>query len=430
MKLLAPDVDGDGDYDLVLVEAGNGESINDGKVLLFLNTDMGQFANPTIVASGGGPHDAVAGDFDQDGETDLAIANYLADTVSVLFGPGFTARRDEIPVGSRPVAIAAGDIGGNGTLDLLVANYVSDSVLLLPNDGTGDFAEPPIVVGSDRGPSDVETGDFDGDGRLDIAVAYFGKTNAVGSFVANDLVEVWYGSTSAIAQISRIPLGPRSGAQHLHVADVDADGDPDLVVSASERDAATILISNSNRTWSSSSEVAVGAGPTWASTSLVDADGNPDLISAGLGGSYSISLYERGSYRVTVAAGDQLTDLNFGLILGDVVQPPQSGGVSFARMDVDRSGTLELRDALMIINFLVTGDGHARPDYDVDGNGTVAALDVLIIINHLVLHANSVPSPLHVTSQGTVDADDDAPGESSAGADMPVDLIFATQPII
>src|SRR5881296_3123582 len=82
------------------------------------------------------------------------------------------------PVGSSPASVAVGDFNGDGRLDLAVANFNSNSVSILLGLGAGSFGgATAFSVGSS--PLSVAVGDFNGDGRLDLAV-----TNFVGNTVS------------------------------------------------------------------------------------------------------------------------------------------------------------------------------------------------------------------------------------------------------
>jgi FG-GAP-like repeat/Putative Ig domain len=76
-----------------------------------------------------------------------------------------------VPVGNNPDAIAVGDFNGDGNLDLAVANYASDTVSILLGNGDGTFAFQTTVATTRVGPTSVAVGDFNGDGRPDLAVS-------------------------------------------------------------------------------------------------------------------------------------------------------------------------------------------------------------------------------------------------------------------
>jgi hypothetical protein len=116
------------------------------------------------------------GDFNGDGNQDLAVANEYSNSVSVLLGNGsggFTAATGSpYSTGSYPVSLAVGDFNGDGIQDLAVANEYSNSISVLLGNGSGGFTAAtgsPFSVGSD--PLSVAVGDFNGDGIQDLAVA-------------------------------------------------------------------------------------------------------------------------------------------------------------------------------------------------------------------------------------------------------------------
>jgi WD40 repeat protein len=112
------------------------------------------------------------GDFDGDGNVDLAVANSGSNNVSVLLGNGdgtFQVGTD-YAVGSDPVSIAAGQFDGDGFLDLSVANRGSTTLTNLMSLGNGTFlVDETTSVTSD--PVSIATGDFNHDGLTDQAIA-------------------------------------------------------------------------------------------------------------------------------------------------------------------------------------------------------------------------------------------------------------------
>src|SRR5918993_1097757 len=83
------------------------------------------FGPAANVATGDGPASVAVGDFNGDGNPDLAVANQLANTVSVLLGAAggvFTRQTPNLIVGSGPTSVAVGDFNGDHDPDLAVAN--------------------------------------------------------------------------------------------------------------------------------------------------------------------------------------------------------------------------------------------------------------------------------------------------------------------
>jgi len=159
----AGDFNGDGILDLVI----------DGKTVLLGNGD-GTFIQKALPGAQG--TFVTAGDFNGDGKLDLAACNFDENTVTILLGYGdgtfSTAPASPIAVGSKPWATVAGDFNNDGKPDLAVTNMGEDTVTLLLGNGDGTFTPAsgsPYAVG--REPWAMAAADFNGDGKLDLAVA-------------------------------------------------------------------------------------------------------------------------------------------------------------------------------------------------------------------------------------------------------------------
>src|SRR5207302_291573 len=104
----------------------------------------------------------------------VAAASFFSSTVSapaLAQTVPFNARLD-FAVGAHPPAVAVGDFNGDGKRDLAVANLDSNTVSVLLGNGDGTFrAAPTVVVG--QSPFSMAVGDFNGDGKPDLAVANF-----------------------------------------------------------------------------------------------------------------------------------------------------------------------------------------------------------------------------------------------------------------
>src|SRR5204862_2516653 len=78
--------------------------------------------------------------------------------------------KTDVGTGSVPESVAVGDFNGDGKLDLAVANNISNTLSILPGTGTGSFGAK-TDFGTGSFPFSVAVGDFNADGKLDLAVA-------------------------------------------------------------------------------------------------------------------------------------------------------------------------------------------------------------------------------------------------------------------
>ncbi|HET6178641.1 MAG TPA: FG-GAP-like repeat-containing protein [Candidatus Sulfotelmatobacter sp.] len=156
----AADFNGDGTVDLAVSNPPNG--------MIFLGNGDGTFAPP--INSIGPIVSLVATDFNNDGRVDLAGIDPSDSGVKILLGNGdgtFQPYR-EYSAGGSPFGLAVGDFDGDGNNDLAVANQ-QDAVVLMGN-GDGTLRTPrPYTVGGD--PVRLAVADFDADGKPDLAVA-------------------------------------------------------------------------------------------------------------------------------------------------------------------------------------------------------------------------------------------------------------------
>src|ERR1019366_4226030 len=106
-----------------------------------LAAHAGQFLEAPKYPTGANPQAVAVGDFNGDGNLDLAIANSTGNTVSVLLGKGdgtFSPKVD-YATGSAPQGVVVGDFNGDGHLDMAVTNSASNTVSVFLGNGDGSF---------------------------------------------------------------------------------------------------------------------------------------------------------------------------------------------------------------------------------------------------------------------------------------------------
>jgi len=178
------DFNGDGILD-VAVASGGTEALGGSGVEISLGNGDGTFTSApgSPISVGQNVSAIVTGDFNGDGKLDLALTDAGSNTVIILLGngDGTFGAPTTIPVGDDPVAIVAGDFNNDGNLDLATANNGDGTVTLLLGNGDGTFTQAsgsPYAAG--QGPLQLVAADFNGDGKLDLAVV----NSAAGSGVS------------------------------------------------------------------------------------------------------------------------------------------------------------------------------------------------------------------------------------------------------
>ena len=126
-------------------------------------------------AVGTAPGSVAIADFNGDGKLDIVTANEQSDNASVLLGDGkggfSSAPGSPFPAAHSPNDIAVGDFNRDGCLDLAFANHETQYLTVLLGDCHGRFVpapHSPVAVSVKPHPHGVATGDFNGDGNLDL----------------------------------------------------------------------------------------------------------------------------------------------------------------------------------------------------------------------------------------------------------------------
>lgn len=166
-SLTAADFDGDGTVDLA--------TANQNSISVLLNNGDGTFAPQVAYDNDSGSYgrSVTAVDFNGDGKADLAMANYSANAnaVTVLLnnGDGTFAPMVDYAIGAAPFSLTAADFNGDGNTDLATANFTAGSVSVLKNNGDGTFATHVDHIIPNSVTDSVAAADFNGDGKMDLA---------------------------------------------------------------------------------------------------------------------------------------------------------------------------------------------------------------------------------------------------------------------
>jgi hypothetical protein len=221
------DVDSDGTTDIVLINSEEFDVFYSGDSISVL------FNEPslpvTTLLAGEGVRDVVAADLDGDGDVDLATANELDNTLSVLYNFGNLAFSIPVtvPVGSRPVSIVADDFDGDGSTDLATTNFEFGTVSVVLNNGDGSFGSADFYVANDF-PSTMSSADLDADGDADLILrnsVFRGNDTQEGNSIS--ILQNNGDGTFAFPQsfeVGDVPVG-------LIVEDLDGNGLLDIATS-------------------------------------------------------------------------------------------------------------------------------------------------------------------------------------------------------
>ena len=277
--VITADFNGDGKPDLAVA---NGES-NVNEVFILLGNGDGSFG-------GGGPlvwpfHTPqwlAAGDFDGDGQVDLAVASYGTNgtfpsypgTADVVLrnADGTYQRPTSYSAGTDPFGIMTADFNHDGFLDLAVTdNNPPFGVSIMLGNGDGTF-QPAMFYATGRNPRIGAIADFNGDGNLDIAVA-----NCIDNNVSILLGDGLGGFAAPVNYAAGTNI------QLLAAGDFNGDGKTDLVTADSGSNTVSVLLGNGDGTFQSAIAYPVGNAPMWVAVADVNGDKAPDLVVANSG---------------------------------------------------------------------------------------------------------------------------------------------------
>lgn len=229
-------------------------------------------------------------------------------------GTGTFASRTSVSSANGPWGVALGDFNQDGKLDIASTSRATGVVQIYDGKGNGTFLSPRTYsVGTN--PQEIRVGDVTGDGVVDIVVGDAGTTT----------ISILAGNGDGTFD-TRTTLAPGSAPTDIELVDVDKDGNLDIVSTISGSAQIGVYKSNGDGTFQTVQTYAVGTTPSVITSGDFNGDGNADLA-VGNSGTTTVSILF-GSSTGTFTTGTTLT-----------VGTAPSG---IAAVDMDLDGDLDL----------------------------------------------------------------------------------------
>jgi hypothetical protein len=330
LRVALGDFNGDGKMDVATANYGNGS------VSVLQGNGAGNFVpfSGSPIAGLGQPYDVKVADFNGDGKLDLVVSDYGgggATAIRILLGNGNGTFQAPVSVntgGSGPLAVAVGDFNNDGKPDVAVDNYASSTVNILLNNGGPTILTPGTAVSSGgSSPYYMSVGDFNGDGKLDVVSCNFGSST-VGILFGNGL--------GGLGPAAAYGLGASNGLS-VGVGDFNGDGKPDLAVAAYGSGGYSILLNSGTGTFPTATFTSLGLSNTYdVAVADFNGDSNLDLAFVSYNGNSGGNLLNvllgngTGSFAqifasplaagqglISVAAGDLDGDSDMDLVTGE-----------------------------------------------------------------------------------------------------------------
>jgi len=339
--------------------------------------------SPTGGSFGPGPgaETTAVADLDGDGRLDVVVTDLATTTTRALrnIGGGHFAQPMLLPQSRGVLAVAAGEFNGDSRPDIVGRS--GQAVALWTGNGDGTFTLAQQLPSLSNVQQAIAVGDVDSDGLEDVVT-----TTALG-------FQVFHGTGSGLA------AGPQTQAlgvlSDVAIANLDGDGRPDVVVA----DATPLLqqarafLGNGDGTFRVAGTHATGYGPEGVSVGDLNHDGFDDavtsdsfsgigvppqfsitvLLSDGHGGFASSAIYPTARGPVSGAIGDLNADGNPDVVIAGVA------GEGLAAYTNDGTGQLTRVPVPAVVNAPQTPaiadiDGDGRPDIAVPGVGQLSVL--------------------------------------------------------
>jgi hypothetical protein len=230
--VVAGDFTGDGTLDLVVADAG------DNDLWLLKGRGDGTFERGQRVAVGSQPSAMVTGDFNGDGRLDLVVSNFGSSDVMLLLGRGDSTltRSGSFSVGEGLIGLSTGDVDGDGREEVITVNFTSNDLTILKAGGRrGLTVMRRLSVG--EGPVAVVAGEFVA-GRAGLAAAN----------LMSGEVTIWLADEKGVFnRLQKYAVTPAPAS--ITMGDFNGDGRVDLAVLDADGVTLRVLLSNGDGTF-------------------------------------------------------------------------------------------------------------------------------------------------------------------------------------
>jgi hypothetical protein len=205
-------------------------------------------------------------DFDQDGYNDLMLTQSDSVYLQLLKGPDWLDDNNTLIVGLTPISMQAGDWNNDGRKDIAVANRETDSISILLNNDNDNFTTAATLDTAEF-PQQLMQGDWNGDNVTDLASISVGE----------NLLQLWKGKGDGTFE-KTLDLDTPSSPQQLEVADFDCDGRQDLAISSRSAEVLRIWYGDGSGNFGNQFDLPAGRGPSSFGVADFNEDGVLDFV--------------------------------------------------------------------------------------------------------------------------------------------------------
>ena len=274
-QLIRSDWDNDGEIELLVPVPQRSEgsgTTDDGRIQAFtLQPQSSEWLQaddrPSWTPSEPRWHQSfVIEDFDLDGHNDLMLTQSNSVYLQLLKGPHWQDDNNTLIVGLTPISLQAGDWNNDGLKDIAVANRGVDSISIHLNNGNDNFTTAASLDTADF-PQQLVQGDWNGDNVTDLASLSVGE----------NLLQLWKGKGDGAFEKTS-DLDTPSSPQQLEVADFDCDGRQDLAVSSRSAEVLRIWYGGESGNFGNQFDLPAGRGPSSFDVADFNEDGVLDFV--------------------------------------------------------------------------------------------------------------------------------------------------------